>query len=137
MMELFRKHRVLTTKFVIVGGIGFIVNYAVLKIFTQMGANSVIAEILAVLVALQVTFLLHDNWTYRLHKQKNHQFKLSTRYFSYLTSNSLGALITVTLFSFFSIFLHHFFALVVASMFSMIWNFFMNKVIVWRQKVVG
>ncbi len=135
MIELIKKHRVLVTRFVIVGSIGFICNFAVLKTLTYLEVNSVIAEVIAVLIALQITFLLHDNWTYKLHISKiKHKYKLSTRYFGYLTSNSIGALITVVLFSIFSIFLEHFYALVLASMFSMVWNFIMNKLLVWRHK---
>jgi putative flippase GtrA len=126
----------LTAKFGIIGGIGFICNYSVLKFATGVWSfNRIIAEILGALVALQVTFLLHDRWTYRIDKAV-HKYHLTTvkRYRMYLFSNSFGALLTVVLFSIFSIFAGHLLALAMAALIGLLWNFLANKGFVWSHK---
>jgi putative flippase GtrA len=136
-MELFNKHKLMVSKFILVGTIGFICNYLALKIFTHFHINSIVSEIIAAAIALQITFLLHDNWTYRINKEKNHLHNLRTRYLSYLTSNSVGSIMTVLLFSVFSLVINHFEALLCAASLSMVWNFLMNKTMIWRQKLDG
>ncbi|MEJ0072825.1 MAG: GtrA family protein [Candidatus Saccharibacteria bacterium] len=48
-----------------VGVLGFLCNYLVLKICVTIGLNSLVSEIIAAAMALQVTFIAHDKWTYR------------------------------------------------------------------------
>ena len=134
MVETIWKHRTLLSRFIVVGSIGFICNYVVLKLLTLNHINSVLAEVIAVAVALHVTFVLHDNWTYKFGKEKSHHHALRVRHASYITSNLFGSLMTVILFSAFYLFLTRFEALVIASLIAMFWNFFMNKKVIWRQR---
>lgn len=134
MKELIKTHKAMTIRFLIVGTVGFVVNYAVLKAVLMLNVHSTFAEIVAVIVALQVTFLLHDSWTYKLKLEETHRYKLMTRYFSYLSSNALSSALIVILFSLFALFLNHFYALLGAAFFGMIWNYIINKTVVWRHK---
>ena len=127
-----------TGKFVVIGSIGFVCNYLVLKLGTStLGLDRVLAEVLAVAIALQVTFVLHDRWTYSIDKSV-HKYHLSQwgRYRAYLFSNSFGSLLTIGLFSLFSFFLNHFLSLAFASGISLVWNFLMNKAVIWHHKAI-
>jgi putative flippase GtrA len=131
MIDIFERYSKQTLKFLLVGGLGFIFNFIILKISIYFGVNIVLSEIIATLFALQLTFLLHDNWTYKLHKKKSHHYNNSIRYIGFITSNSIGSILTIILFS---IYLSHFIALALAAMISMAWSFFMNKMLIWKNK---
>ena|ERR1017187_1248524 len=126
----------LTAKFITIGGIGFLCNYLVLRFsISEWGVNRVVAEILAALVALQVTFILHDNWTYKIDKTiRRYHLIFAQRYRAYLMSNSFASLSTVIFFAIFSIFLDHLLSLALAALIGLAWNFFVNKNIIWRHK---
>lgn len=130
------RNKKLTVKFGIIGGVGFVCNFAVLKLgINYAGLNKILAEIVAALVALQVTFFLHDRWTYRIDKTiHKYHLNFSQRYRAYLVSNSFGSLLTVVFFALFSIFLGHFPALALAAVAGLIWNFLINKTIIWHHK---
>jgi putative flippase GtrA len=128
------RNKKLTIKFIIIGGMGFVSNFFVLKLaISQFGLNKVVAELIAAAVALQITFLLHDKWTYRIDKTV-HKYHLHfwSRYRTYILSNSFASFITVIFFAIFSIFLSHFFALAFAAVVGMSWNFIVNKKIIWH-----
>ncbi len=130
------RNKKLTLKFGIIGGVGFVVNFGILKLcISSFGLNKVVAEVIAALVALQVTFLLHDRWTYRI-DETVHKYHLSfgQRYKAYLVSNSFASLLTVVFFALFSIFLGHFFALALAAIVGLLWNFLLNKNVIWHHK---
>jgi len=127
--------RVLLARFVAVGIIGFIVNYSVLRLCTgSIGLNKIAGEIIAAIIALQVTFLLNDNWTYKLENSRTLlTFKLWQRYIAYMSTNTFGSIMTVVLFAIFSNFLARLPALAFAAMAAMIWNYIMNKLLIWRR----
>lgn len=132
-MQIRSETKNLVIRFVIVGGIGFLTNLTILNIFEYgFGVNKIVSEILAAIVALQVTFIFHDNWTYKS-KSTEYNLKFWARYPSYILSNSFGSIATVFLFSLFSIVMSNFIALAFAATLAMIWNFFMNKVLIWRR----
>lgn len=126
----------LTMRFGTIGGVGFLCNFGILKLCTSsFGLNKVLAEVIAALVALQVTFLLHDKWTYRI-DETVHKYHLTfgRRYKAYLISNSFASLLTVVFFAVFSIFLSHFPALALAAIIGLLWNFLLNKNVIWHHK---
>jgi putative flippase GtrA len=133
-LDIYRNKK-LTAKFGIIGGTGFVCNYIVLKIGINAGINHIIAEVIAVIVALQITFILHDKWTYRIdptiHK---YHYSFSKRYRAYIASNSFGSLLTVIFFALFALFLNHFIALACAAVAGLMWNFLMNKAVIWKHK---
>lgn len=130
------KQHAITIKFSIIGGIGFITNYLVLKgCIAAFGVNRVVAELLAALVALQVTFVLHDRWTYRIDRS-THKYHMSIwqRYRTYLISNSFASLLTVVFFGFFSRFLSHLPALGLSAVAGLTWNYLINNKVIWGHK---
>jgi putative flippase GtrA len=133
--DIYRDRKV-TAKFIVIGSIGFICNYSVLKLGTAvLDLNRIVAEILAVAVALQVTFILHDRWTYRI-DETIHKYHLNfpQRYRMYIMSNSFSSLLIVVTFAIASIFLGHLISLALASMVGLTWNFLVNKNIIWHHK---
>lgn len=129
------KEKNIAIKFGIIGGVGFVTNYAVLKLGIGQGLNKIVAEILAALLALQVTFIFHDKWTYKIDKTKhNYNLPFSKRYRIYLISNSFGSLMVVVFFALFTLFLGHFFALALAAVAGLIWNYVINKTVIWHHQ---
>jgi putative flippase GtrA len=128
------RNKKLTAKFIAIGSVGFIFNYGVLKLcYHAFHFNSILSEIIAAAAALQLTFLLHDKWTYRIDRTiHKYHLSLAQRYKAYLFSNSFGSLLTVIFFALFEIFFRHLIALGLAAIAGMIWNFVINKAIIWR-----
>lgn len=133
--DIYRNKR-LTAKFGIIGGVGFISNYLILKLCTDMfSLNRITGELLAAAVALQVTFILHDRWTYKIDETQHvYQLSFGKRYRAYVISNSFGSLLTVLLFALFSLFFGHFVALALAACGGLVWNFLVNKAVIWHHK---
>jgi putative flippase GtrA len=99
----------------------------------EFGANRLIGEAVAMLFSLQLTFALHDRWTYKGEDfAAGYSMGVRKRYVSYLISNSFGSVLTVVLFASFA-FLPRFMALGAAAAVSMVWNFVFNKVVIWRK----
>lgn len=54
-------------RFCLVGGIGFLVDWGVLEQCVEGGMPTLPARTLSILVALQVTYVLHEAFTFRTH----------------------------------------------------------------------
>jgi putative flippase GtrA len=131
MIQRLIRGRVIITRFVIVGATGFFVNYTILEGILAWGVHSkVIAELLAMLVTINLTFYLHDKWTYSS-RREGYYLSLRSRYLSYLVTNSSGSLLTVILFGLLVLAFTNIVALGAAAVIVMCWNFIMN-LIVWR-----
>ena len=117
-------------KFLAVGVIGFVCNYIVLKICTSIGWSTLFSEIAAAIIALQVTFIAHDRWTYK----QNQEYKASPirRYRTYVVSNSFASLLVVVFFALFSIWLTHLPALALSAIVGLVWNYLANKILIWK-----
>lgn len=124
----------LVIKFCIVGGLAFVFNYALLIVLnTHFGIEKIPSEAIAMVLSLQLTFLLHDHWTYVDRVSETvYRRSLRERYLSYLLSNSLGSLITIVMFGVFLSFLTKLPALAFAALMAMVWNFTMNKLVIWK-----
>ncbi len=125
----------LTIRFVAVGGIGFVANYVTLSALTDVNhLKKVPAEIIAAAIALHVTFLLHDRWTYKAGHRELSSKSLRSRYLFYLTSNSFSSVITVVLFALFShVIREKIIALGLSATAAMVWNYAINTFIIWRR----
>jgi putative flippase GtrA len=97
--------------------------------------NHIAAEIIAAIVALHLTFLLHDRWTYQLHTPiGTERLPRSARYISYLFTNSLGSLVTVIAFGFLYSYLTRFTSLLTAALAGLVWNYLVNTYVIWAKK---
>jgi glycosyltransferase involved in cell wall biosynthesis len=133
--RLFSEKSTTFARFLIVGATGFIVNYIVLVALTHIvKLGHVTAEIFAILVALQVTFILHDRWTYQLRAPSvATKLKLISRYIAYLISNAFGSFMTVLAFSILYNHMNRLPALLISATAGVVWNYFMNTYIIWRR----
>lgn len=123
-------------RFLIVGVVGFFTNYLSLVLMQNgFGLNHILAETLAALLALQVTFLLHDQWTYTVgSKDTVRRLGLLTRYLGYFTSNAFGSFMTVVGFGVLYNFLPRLASLLIAALLGLVWNYLMNTYIIWSRK---
>lgn len=135
-MWLLRKENRYIYRFVLVGGSAFLLNYFLLRIFhTHLGLDQVASEAISMVVSLQFTFIVHDRWTYELDEARiAYRLSLARRYVSYLFSNSFGSAITIVGFVVLSRYWSSLISLAVAAGLAMIWNFTMNKVLIWRHR---
>jgi len=133
---LFREKSTTFGRFMLVGVVGFLVNYTILASITELKLLDYLsAEILAALVALHVTFALHDRWTYRLHTPVGTaKLSLKARYAAYLASNGFGAFMTVVFFGFLFMYINRLPALLIAAVAGIVWNYLMNTYVIWRPK---
>lgn len=124
-------------KFGTVGVVGFVVNYLVLVLVSNEISNYLLSETLAAVVALQVTFLLHESWTYKVeHSERGLVLSYPVRYGTYLISNSTGMIMTIVIYSLLSAYFGRLLSLALAAGISMFWNFFMNRIFIWRRKKI-
>lgn len=122
-------------RFLIVGVGAFLFNYALLYTFSGVfRLEKILGEVLAMIVSLQLTFIAHDKWTYPSSSSKQYSHTLLSRYIGYLASNSFGSIITIGLFALFSTLTGNFTALAVSALIAMVWNFCMNRFVIWRWK---
>ena len=123
--------RLVIAKFIVVGMVAFFVNYAILELALRFVTGSKpIAATLAMVVTINLTYILHTKWTY-FRKDVNYYMSSLKWYLSYLSTNSTGAVITIVGFSILTLSLPNLISLGIAATIAMIWNFLMN-LIVWR-----
>jgi putative flippase GtrA len=125
------RNKRLIAKFLIVGTVAFFANYLILEfVLANFTDSKLIASIIAMVFTINLTFLLHDRWTYVKNSAEYH-LSILKRYPSYLLSNSSGSLITIAIFTVLSRTLPNIISLGVAALTAMTWNFVIN-LIVWR-----
>jgi putative flippase GtrA len=76
-------------RFCCVGGLGFIVDFAVLKAVVHLGLNPIGGRWVSFSVAVVATWLVNRAWTFRGHAQ-GHQRSLLREFASYLAVQSVG-----------------------------------------------
>lgn len=131
---LFMETETTGARFIVVGVIGFLFNYAVLVMFTSIGYSHIVSEVIAAILALQVTFILHDRWTYKLHTHGLEALPLWGRYVSFISSNIVGSLITILIFGILYGYVNRLPALLLAAILGLIWNYVVNLYITWRPR---
>lgn len=132
--KLFYERDTTAVRFLIVGTIGFSINYLILAVISELGHNHVVAEIIAMITALQITFLLHDRWTYKLHTKLGAEaMSIRLRYISYIASNIVGAGITIVVFSLLYGHIYRLPALLAGAILGLVWNYLVN-LFTWRSK---
>jgi glycosyltransferase involved in cell wall biosynthesis len=130
----FRGHHY-AVRFAVVGAIAFVFNYILLLLLHRFtGMNKIESEAVAMLFSVHLTFLLHDQWTYKgLRGNREYFWDIRKRYASYVLSNGFSAILTIVMFGVFAEFMPTLLALGIAAFVSMIWNFVVNKVVIWRK----
>lgn len=129
-----KKSRMEIYRFGIVGIVGFCINYSTLVIAHNTGiVNKFISELLAIIVALQFTFVLHNAWTYNHKTDQKYSKRVTSRYFSYIASSFVGSLITLMTYVALYGMLDRLMALALSAGMGMCWNFVLNKYIIWKK----
>ena len=119
-----------TARFAAVGTTGFVVNASMLAfLHSVLGVGLIPAQVLAAETAIITNFMLHHRWTYSDYRAE----RLLKRFLKFNASSATGALITLTVFAVaaegFGVF--YLAALVVGAATAMLWNFMMNKLVIW------
>lgn len=131
--ELIKKRDILA-RFIIVGTVGFISNYALFAPLAYvLNIPKQISEILAIVVSVHVTFYLNNKWTYN-HIDKSQSLN---KYIKYIVSNAAASGISYTIFILFIYLFNHskitdLLALAISSGAGMIWNFILNTYLIWK-----
>lgn len=118
-----------TVRFICVGGIGFVTNFALLfGLHGLLKLGLLSAQLLAVEGSIIVTFLFHHHWTYRHGGQWLHKLG------KYNLTASIGAVMnTVLLWGFAKVFMiHYLVALTLSAGVVMLWNYLANQMFIWR-----
>lgn len=114
-----------------VGGIGFVVNYAMLAlVFDLLGASILVAQIVGAETALLATFLGNNFWAFVGHHHVSIRHKLAKFHLSALTGLLINSTCVVVLVHY-----AHFYyglALVVGSLAGLIWNYTLYKRFVFK-----
>lgn len=122
-------------RFLIIGSVAFVLNALTLLVCADVfHIEKITAEIIAMVFSLNFTFYLHDNWTYVIHDDRSTGYKkpFLVRYTEYIISNIIGAGMTVGVFWLLSGLMPKLAALAIGALVAMIWNFIMNKIVIWK-----
>lgn len=124
-------------KFLLVGSIGFITNYLVITLLQDVFSWSDILResVVSTFVAINITFILHDKWTYKKSAfEESESRSLARRYRSYVVSNLIGAGLTIAIITLITKNTNtsRLVALSVASLAVLVWNYTINKVFIWK-----
>jgi len=119
-------------RFCIVGGLGFVINLAILTILHRLLHFPVyVSQFAGAEVALFTNFLLHHNWTYKHHTVNKSIPDLLLQFHATTWPAIVGStLMVTTAINFFR--LSSTVALIISSLITLLWNFFWSKFVVWR-----
>jgi putative flippase GtrA len=118
-------------RFVVVGGIGFLFNYASLALFYKLiGLPIIIAQILGAEIALLSTFVGNNFWAFKGH----HHIQLKTKLIKFHMSAAAGLAINSILVIVLVHFAHLYYglALVIGSAAGLVWNYTLYKRFVFK-----
>ena len=120
-------------RFVIVGGIGFVINLVALWILHgRLGLPLFIGQLIAAELALLSNFSFHHNWTYQNYSGGSFMHRLgkfhATAWAGALIG-SLGVWVSATYGH-----IHYLLAVVVGALLALGWNYFFNKYVIWGKR---
>jgi putative flippase GtrA len=124
-------------RFVVVGGVGFLVDGSVLTLLVAWGLNIFVARAISFLLAVSCTWLLNRRWTFA----RNLRPPTSSEGLAYLTTQIFGALINLTVFIMLLNFFPHLqeapiIPLAFGSAIALGFNFFVSKFWVFKNKKI-
>ncbi|WP_409520660.1 GtrA family protein [Pantoea sp.] len=123
-------------KFIIVGGIGFIIDGSILLILRNYGLDLTLCRIVSFSIAVICTWLLNKNWTFSINNEvKNNPPK----HYLYFLFQCVGAIINFIVFVFLTknfiiMHLNPLFPFSIASGLAMIFNYLTSKLIVFKSR---
>lgn len=120
-------------RFLIVGGLGFIVNYIALTLFYHLiGFPILIAQIIGSELALLSTFVGNNFWAFTHHDHISFRRKFITYHASALVGLLVNDLVVAGLVHFLHI--YYGLALVAGTLAGLVWNYTLYKRIVFKTK---
>ena len=130
--KLFRLLKVDFIRFCIVGGTGFVINFALLVTLNNVvGLYVLFAQLIAAEIALMSNFMLHHHWTYKAHYVTKSIPVLLLQFHASSWPAIIGSALLVTLFEE-MLHLGNFMSLAVSSVIILGWNFAWFKYVIWR-----
>lgn len=119
-------------RFVVVGGVGFVINFAILTILYKiLDVKLLPAQLIGAEVAILSNFYLHNSWTYK-DAVKDSIAKRITEF--HLSSWVGSGLTTITLVVLVDRGVQYIVALVIGAVIALVWNFFWTRFIIWKPK---
>jgi putative flippase GtrA len=123
-------------RFCIVGGLGFVINLALLVLLKSVfGLNVFASQALAAEVALLCNFMLHHHWTYKQHHVKKTMRTLLLQFHATSWPAIAGSAALVGLGETI-LHLGNLAALCVSSIIALGWNFGWSKYVIWRDTTI-
>lgn len=124
-------------RFSIVGGTGFVINFAILIILTKsFDVSTIFAQLIGAEVALFCNFTLHNKWTYKNRNVKKSFKSLLIQFHATSWPAILGSTLMVSVMVD-SFHLSKFVALVISSLIALIWNYVWSKFVVWKGVILN
>jgi putative flippase GtrA len=118
-------------RFLAVGFAGFVLNVIILWVLhSHLGMNLTLAEIVGAVAAIQLSFVLHNNWTYRTFHQQAVLPRLIT--FNIVASFGAALNLVILLWLVDAYQMQYLWALAIGGAVSLIWNFLLNRLVIWR-----
>jgi putative flippase GtrA len=119
-------------RFCIVGGTGFVINFAILALLHRFTHLPIFyAQLVGSEIALFSNFMLHHHWTYKAYKVDKSFPKLLLQFHATTWPAILGSTFMVTFFV--GVFrFDDLFALAASSFIALFWNFGWSKYVIWR-----
>lgn len=119
-------------RFCVVGGTGFVINFAILTALNKgLQVPLFAAQLIGAEIALFSNFMLHHHWTYKSHKVEKALAALVLQFHATSWPAIIGSALMVTAGEKF-LHLNNFMALTVSSAIALLWNFMWSKYVVWR-----
>ena len=119
-------------KFVLVGGLGFIVNFVILSVLYRVFSLPILpSQLVAAEIAILSNFYFHNTWTYKDAVRDS----IVKRVLEFHITSWLGsAMTTVILVVLVDRGFNYIFALVIGAVVALIWNFCWTRFVIWRPK---
>jgi putative flippase GtrA len=119
-------------RFCIVGGLGFLINLAILAtLHSILDFHVFVSQLIAAEVALFCNFALHHHWTYKKKRVIKTKTKLLVQFHASSWPAILGSASLVSL-GVGLLHLSDLFALIFSSVIALGWNFAWSKYVIWK-----
>ncbi len=119
-------------RFCTVGGLGFVINFALLFLLhSLLGVHAFVSQLIAAEVALLCNFMLHHAWTYKRHHVTKPVRLLLVQFHATSWPAIIGSATLVSL-GVMVLRLQDLTALALSSAIALGWNFFWSKYVIWK-----